>query len=84
MGPQEADLSIKADGEAFTGVIGGGVIEAREIAGQVSGDTLVFSFDVKQPMPLTIDARLTVEGDALSGTAKLGMFGDAKVTGQRA
>lgn len=84
MGPQDADLSVTADGETFTGTIAGGVIEPRAISGQVSGDTLSFSFDVAQPMPLTIDARLTVAGDTIEGSAKLGMFGDAKVTGRRA
>lgn len=84
MGPQEADLSVTSSGDAFTGVIGGGVIEPRQVSGQVAGDTLAFSFDIQQPMPLTIEARLTVSGDAIGGNAKLGMFGDAKVTGRRA
>ncbi|WP_091741664.1 hypothetical protein [Phenylobacterium immobile] len=84
MGPQEADLAIKPAGDAFTGSIGGGMIEARDIAGTIDGETASFSLDITQPMPLTIDVKVTANGDALEGAAKLGMFGDAKVSGQRA
>lgn len=84
MGPQDADLSITPDGGAFTGRIGGGLIEARDISGTIESDTAQFSVDITQPMPLTIDVKVTAAGDALEGSAKLGAFGDAKITGQRA
>lgn len=84
MGPQEAALTITPSGETFTGRIAGGLIEARDIEGKIDGETASFSLDIAQPMPLTIDVKVNATGDALEGSAKLGMFGDAKVTGQRA
>lgn len=84
MGPQEADLTINPSGDAFTGRIGGGMIDTRDIAGAIDGDTASFSLDITQPVALTIDVKVTAAADALDGSAKLGMFGDAKVTGARA
>ena len=34
-------------------------------------------------MPLTLEFSAAVDGDRLSGSVKLGMFGDAPVTGTR-
>jgi hypothetical protein len=38
---------------------------------------------VTKPMSITLKYELVVEGDSLSGKAKLGTFGTAKVTGRR-
>ena len=84
MGPQDADVSIATEGDAFTGRIAGGLIEARDITGKIDGDTAQFSVDISQPVALTIEVTMTATGDILDGSAKLGMFGDAKITGQRA
>ena len=56
----------------------------QEFAGTVDGNRLKWEMKVTQPMPITLKYDLTVEGDVLSGTAKLGMFGKAKVQGTRA
>jgi hypothetical protein len=37
-----------------------------------------------QPMPITIDATATIDGDQISGEAKLGAFGTATFEGSRA
>ena len=34
-------------------------------------------------MPMTLKYDITVDGDALTGKVKLGMFGTAKLTGER-
>jgi hypothetical protein len=83
MGPQDAKLSIATSGATFTGRIDGELIPDREIAGSVSGETVSWSMDIDKPMPLTLDVSLTANGDLLTGNAKLGMFGDAPVTGRR-
>ena len=36
-----------------------------------------------QPMPIEVDLTATVDGDAISGNAKLGSFGDATFEGTR-
>jgi carbon-monoxide dehydrogenase large subunit len=65
-----------------------GVLESdqgsQSFEGTVAGNRLKWDMKVTKPMPITLKYELLVEGDQLSGKAKLGMFGTAKVTGQRA
>jgi len=84
MGPQEAELSVKTkSGAAFDGVLDGQQ-GRHEFEGRIEGDTLSWQTEITTPMALTIDFTVTVDGDALSGSAQLGMFGAATVTGSRA
>jgi hypothetical protein len=82
MGAQEVTADITTDGGAFTarteGAMGG-----QEVSGTVLGDTLAWSTDITSPMPLHIEFEAKVEGDRMSGSAKLGMFGSAPLTGER-
>lgn len=84
MGPREARLSVKAkSGGAFDGVMDGDT-GRQEFEGRIDGDTLTWQTEITSPVELKIDFAVTVDGDALTGTAQLGMFGAAKVTGGRA
>ncbi len=51
--------------------------------GKVEGDTATWDLSVTKPMPITLSFTANVAGDAISGTAKLGMFGNAKFEGTR-
>jgi hypothetical protein len=82
MGPQEVTAQITTQGDTFTGK-SESAMGAQEITGKVSGDTLTWSSDITKPMPLKLEFEVKVEGDKLSGTCKLGAFGNAPVTGQR-
>ena len=82
MGAQEVTADIKTDGGAFTATTEG-PMGAREIAGSVMGDTLAWSMDITNPLPLHVEFEAAVDGDRMSGTAKLGMFGAAPLTGER-
>ncbi|MDR2857272.1 MAG: xanthine dehydrogenase family protein molybdopterin-binding subunit, partial [Novosphingobium sp.] len=83
MGAQEMTGRFQTAGEVLTGVL-----ESPEgnqdFTGTVAGNRLKWEMKVTRPMPITLKYDLTIEGDTLSGTAKLGMFGKAKVSGQRA
>ncbi len=84
MGPQEARLTVKAkSASAFDGVMSGQAGE-QAFEGAIDGQTLTWQTDITNPMPLTLDFAVTVDGDAMTGSAKLGMFGSAPVTGARA
>jgi hypothetical protein len=84
MGPQEAELTVKTKSKtAFDGVMNGQAGQ-QTFEGTIEGDRLIWQTDITVPMALTIDFSVTVDGDAMSGNAKLGMFGDAPVTGARA
>ena len=56
---------------------------SQEFEGKVSGNQLKWDMKVSKPMPMTLKYELTVDGNTLSGKAKLGFFGTAKVTGER-
>ena len=84
MGPQQAQLNVKSkSGSAFEGVMNGQA-GRQEFEGKIDGDTLSWQTDITTPVSLTIEFTVTVKGDAMNGTAKLGMFGSAPVTGGRA
>ncbi len=82
MGPQEVTAHITTAGDTFTGKTES-AMGSQEVTGKVAGDTLTWTANITQPMPLTLEFNVTVEGDKLSGTCKLGAFGNAPVTGVR-
>jgi hypothetical protein len=82
MGAQEVTASITTSGDTFTGKTEG-KMGSQEISGKVAGDTLTWTADITNPMPLRIDFEVKVAGDSMNGTAKLGPFGAAPLSGQR-
>jgi hypothetical protein len=82
MGPQEMTASIKTEGSSFTGHIDS-AMGAQDINGAVAGDTLTWSADITKPMPLKLEFEAKVDGDKMTGSAKLGAFGSAPLNGTR-
>lgn len=82
MGAREFDLSIKTNGAVFTGHSKGAMGES-DIEGQVNGDVLTWRSKITNPIPLDLSFTVTVSGDHLNGVVKLGVLGEAKVTGVR-
>ena len=84
MGVQKATLTLATDGSSLTGTMNGqqGSLDIKE--GSVDGDNLSWKADLTQPMPITLEFSATVEGDEISGTVKLGAFGNATFKGTRA
>ncbi len=83
MGAQEVTAEITTSGDTFTGKTSGRMGDAA-VAGKVDGDTLTWTADITQPMPMTLEFTATVAGDAMTGNVKLGAFGNAPLTGVRA
>lgn len=84
MGDREAVLTLDQDGEALSGsmVADGKAIDVQD--GKVEDDRAKWKADLTQPMPITLEFDVGVDGDALDGTVKLGMFGSSGVSGTRA
>jgi hypothetical protein len=86
MGTRKAKLTLAASGGTLTGTMAGeggqGAAPIRD--GKVSGDTASWATDITQPMEMTLEFSARVSGDSLAGTVKLGMFGDAPLSGTRA
>ncbi|MCX7864387.1 MAG: molybdopterin-dependent oxidoreductase, partial [Novosphingobium sp.] len=83
MGDQEMVGHFATDGNTVTGKLTSAMGE-QAFSGTLEGNRVRFNLEVEQPMKLTLKYDLTFEGDAVSGKAKMGMFGSAKVTGKRA
>lgn len=83
LGTREASLRLQSSGSALTGTMSGEAGSIDIYDGSVNGNQVAFKVDITQPMPLTLEFSASVAGDALSGSVKLGMFGNAPVTGQR-
>ena len=84
MGAQAGTLDLATDGNTLTGTMSGpqGSMELEN--GTADGDSLSWTVNMTQPMPITIEATATVAGDEISGEAKLGAFGTATFSGSRA
>ena len=84
MGAQKASLVLKTDGAKLTGEMKGpqGALALND--GKVAGDTLTWSANMTQPMPIKLEFTGKVAGDKISGSVKLGAFGNASFEGTRA
>lgn len=84
MGKQSANVNVEADGDTFTGSIAITQGSSPITDGQVDGNKLTWSVKITQPMPMTLEFAVEVNGDEMSGFVKLGMFGSSAVKGSRA
>jgi hypothetical protein len=83
MGDQQATLTIQSNGDTFTGQYSGAMGTTEVKDGRVNGDTLTWSLDISVPMPMTLTAEATVEGDTMRGQVTAGAFGSFPMTGNR-
>jgi carbon-monoxide dehydrogenase large subunit len=82
MGPQTFVARFATDGGKLSGTLDSD-IGAQDFAGTVDGTQLNWTMKVAKPMPLTLKYDIRIEGDRLTGKCKMGMFGTAKLTGDR-
>jgi carbon-monoxide dehydrogenase large subunit len=83
MGDQAMTGTFKTDGEAVTGALAAPE-GSQDFTGTLVGNRLKFDLKVPKPMPMTLKYDITIEGDSMTGKVKLGMFGTAKLSGERA
>lgn len=84
MGSQAGTLTLNVDGNALTGTMAGAQGSMDLEDGKADGDSLSWTAKMTSPMPMTLEFAATVDGDAISGTVKLGAFGNATFSGSRA
>lgn len=82
VGDQHMTGRFATDGEAVSGALESPE-GSEDFTGTLVGDRLKFDLKVSKPMPMTLKYDLTVDGDTIAGKVKLGMFGTAKVRGDR-
>jgi hypothetical protein len=84
MGERQATLSVKTEGNLLTGSQSA---EGRSIDifdGAANGNEESWKVSITDPMDMTLEFTGAVEGDCISGSVKLGPFGDAQFSGSRA
>ena len=84
MGPQNSTLTLKSDGNGFSGTNSGAMGSIDVTDGKIDGDAISFRMALKIPMPMDLDCKATIAGDSLTGTVTAGAFGTWPLTGQRA
>lgn len=83
MGDQQATLTVKSDGDTWTGTQAGAMGSIDITDGKVDGDKLTWSSSITVPMPMTLTNEATVDGDTITGTVTAGAFGSFPLTGTR-
>src|SRR5258708_31111381 len=85
MGAQESTLVLASSGADLTGTESAGSGEGRPIdGGTVNGTSVSWKSSISRPMPMTLEFNGTVNGDSMTGSVKLGMFGSQPFSGVRA
>ena len=75
LGKQNAEVNVEADGDTFNGSIAITQGSSPITDGQVDGNKLNWSVNITQPMPMTLEFAVEVNGNDMTGFVKLGMFG---------
>jgi len=84
MGAQNGTLILETSGATLTGKMVGAQGEMALSDGTVDGNNLTWKAQMTSPMPMTLEFAATVDGDKISGSVKLGAFGNASFSGTRA
>ncbi|MGO9933321.1 MAG: xanthine dehydrogenase family protein molybdopterin-binding subunit [Steroidobacteraceae bacterium] len=82
MGPQEMTGHFASDGHSLKGYLSSPEGQ-QSFTGTVEGNRLQFDLKVVKPLKITLKYDIEVEGDKLIGKVKMGIFGSAKLRGER-
>jgi aerobic carbon-monoxide dehydrogenase large subunit len=83
VGPQEMKGHFETDGPSLSGYLSSPEGQ-QSFTGTVEGNRVKFDLKVVKPMKITLKYDLVVDGDRITGKVKMGIFGSAKLTGDRA
>jgi hypothetical protein len=85
MGAQESTLVVTSSGTIVTGTQSAGSGEGRPVDDlTVNGNDVSWKSSISRPMPMTLEFSGSVNGDTMTGSVKLGMFGKQPFSGVRA
>jgi carbon-monoxide dehydrogenase large subunit len=85
LGPQSftGRLATSADGRVITGTLYSGNLDPASFEGTADGNHLIWDLKVTKPVKVTLNYDVLIDGDTLTGKVKMGIFGKAKLTGER-
>jgi hypothetical protein len=84
LGDRRGNLSLKTEGTTLKGrQMTDDGSSAEIFDGIVNGNEVCWKVSITDPMPMTLEFAGTVNGDEISGTVKLGEFGNSSFSGSR-
>jgi hypothetical protein len=84
MGQRQATLSVKTEGNVLKGSQSAEGQSIDIFDGAAKGNDVSWKVAITDPMDMTLEFTGAVDGDQMSGSVKLGPFGDAQFSGSRA
>jgi carbon-monoxide dehydrogenase large subunit len=82
VGPQEMKGHFESDGSSLRGYLSSPEGQ-QSFVGTVEENHVKFDLKVVKPMKITLKYDITVDGNKLTGKVKMGIFGSAKLVGER-
>lgn len=76
-------LTLAVNGSDLTGTLSNGAQSTAIQDGRADGDNASWKADISSPMPMTLEFTVTVTGNNMTGSVKLGIFGNAPLRGTR-
>ncbi len=83
IGKQPIVLEITTTDGALRGTARQGQETVSFLEARIDGSRLTWNQDVTKPLRLNVKFEVTIDGDAMVGTAKAGVFPATKLTGVR-
>ena len=84
MGDQQSVLTVISDDKGGFNGTNAGMMGSMDVKdGKVDGNKLTWIMEMVVPMPMTLEAEATVDGDSITGTVKAGAFGSMAMSGKR-
>ena len=84
MGLQTGTLVLTINGNELSGSMQSPQGDLAIADGKADGDNLSWTTSITSPMPMNLEFSATVAGDEITGSVKLGAFGNADFKGTRA
>ena len=84
MGVQTGTLVLTINGNELSGSMQSPQGEMAIADGKADGDNLSWTTSITSPMPMNLEFSAAVAGDEITGSVKLGAFGNADFKGTRA
>jgi hypothetical protein len=83
LGPQVLTAQIVRNGATFNGKMSSAEMGTQEVTGKIAGKAFSWTLSLTKPVSIKLSFEANVEGDSMTGSVKLGMFGKAALTGKR-
>jgi aerobic carbon-monoxide dehydrogenase large subunit len=83
LGVQKFTLAADVQEDLLIGVVTNGEGTQEILNGKVNGDEASWDLPINKPMKLTVAFSALLDGDEISGSARIGALGTAKFTGVR-